>query len=141
MNRALRYPVRQKFKQMKATTMCDNSRADLVCFLAERYDNKSKIKLGGFRSQLQATYVSSHTEELWFNETVYLLRERERERERERSNKIATYFYVMNTFTKPVANAPPRGYSTLTKEFKAATRISRSSSIEQSTLLSGKAKM
>ena len=30
------------------------------------------IKLDGFRSQLQASYVSSHTEELWYNETVCL---------------------------------------------------------------------
>ena len=30
---------------------------------AERYDTKSNVKLGGFRSQLQASYVSSHTEE------------------------------------------------------------------------------
>ena len=40
--------------------------------LAERYDTKSNVKLGGFRSQLQASYVSSHTEELWYNETVWL---------------------------------------------------------------------
>ena len=37
-----------------------NSRADV----AERYDIKSNIKLGRFWSQLQASYVSSHTEEL-----------------------------------------------------------------------------
>ena len=29
-------------------------------------------KLGGFQSQLEASYVSSHTEELWYNETVCL---------------------------------------------------------------------
>ena len=49
-----------------------NSRADVVRLLAERYDTKSNIKLGGFRSQIQASYVSSHTEELWFYETVCL---------------------------------------------------------------------
>ena len=43
----------------------------MVCLLAERYDTKSNIKLGGFRSQLQELYVSSHTEELSYNETVY----------------------------------------------------------------------
>ena len=32
--------------------------------LAERYDTKSNVKLGRFRSQLQASYVSSHIEEL-----------------------------------------------------------------------------
>ena len=49
-----------------------NSLADVVCFLAEWSDTKSNLKLGGFRSQLQASYVSSHTEELWYNETVCL---------------------------------------------------------------------
>ena len=33
---------------------------------------KSNVKLGGFRSQLRVSYVSSHTEELWDNETVCL---------------------------------------------------------------------
>ena len=41
-----------------------NSRVDVVCLLAERYDTKSNVKLGGFWSQLQASYVSSNTEEL-----------------------------------------------------------------------------
>ena len=36
---------------------------------AERYDTKSNVKLDGFQSQLQASYVSSSTEELWYNET------------------------------------------------------------------------
>ena len=44
----------------------------MVRLLAERYDTKSNVKLGGFRSQLQASNVSSHTEELWYNETVCL---------------------------------------------------------------------
>ena len=38
-----------------------NSRADKVRLLAERYDTKSNVKLGGFQSQLQGSYVSSHT--------------------------------------------------------------------------------
>ena len=33
-------------------------------------DTKSNVKLGGFRSQLQASYESNHTEELGYNETV-----------------------------------------------------------------------
>ena len=41
-----------------------SSRADVVLLLPEQYDTKSNVKLGGFRSQLQASYVSSHTEEL-----------------------------------------------------------------------------
>ena len=49
-----------------------NSLADMVHLLAEQSDTKSSVKLGGFRSQLQASYVSSHTEELWYNETVFL---------------------------------------------------------------------
>ena len=40
--------------------------------MAERYDTNPSVNLVGFRSQLQASYVSSPTEELWFNETVYL---------------------------------------------------------------------
>ena len=44
----------------------------MVRMLTERYDNKCNVILSGFRSQLQASYVSSHTEELWFNETVCL---------------------------------------------------------------------
>ena len=44
----------------------------MIHLLAECYDTKSNVKLGGFQSQLQASYVSSHTEELWYNETVSL---------------------------------------------------------------------
>ena len=44
----------------------------MVRLLTERPNTKSKVKLGGFRSQLQVSYVSSHTEELWYNETVCL---------------------------------------------------------------------
>ena len=44
----------------------------MVCLLAERSDTKSKVKLGRFRSQLQASNVSSHTKELWYNETICL---------------------------------------------------------------------
>ena len=46
-------------------------RADVVRLLAERYDTKSNVKLGRFRSQLQVSYVSSHTEELLYKETVW----------------------------------------------------------------------
>ena len=40
--------------------------------LAKRYDIKSNVNLGGFRSQLQASYVSSHTEESWYNDSYCL---------------------------------------------------------------------
>ena len=52
--------------------MLYNSPADVVRLWAERYDTKSNVKLAGFLSQFQASYVSSHTEELWYNETVCL---------------------------------------------------------------------
>ena len=42
----------------------------MVRLLTEGYDTKSNVKLGGFRSQFQVSYVSSHTEELRYNETV-----------------------------------------------------------------------
>ena len=44
----------------------------MVRLLAERHDTRSNVNLGGLRSQLSASYVSSHTEELGFNETVSL---------------------------------------------------------------------
>ena len=40
--------------------------------VAEQYDTKSNVKLGWFRSQRESSNVSSHTEELWYNETVCL---------------------------------------------------------------------
>ena len=59
-----------KWKQNESNyIMPYNSRTDVVCLLAEQYDTKSNLKLGGFRSQLHASYVSSHTEELLYNET------------------------------------------------------------------------
>ena len=48
----------------------NNSQADVVRFLAERCDTKSNLKLGGFRSQFQMSYVPSHTENLLYNEKV-----------------------------------------------------------------------
>ena len=49
-----------------------NSRTDVVCLLAERYNIKSYVKLYGFQSQLQVSYVSSYTDESWYNNTVCL---------------------------------------------------------------------
>ena len=49
-----------------------NSWTDVIRLLAERYDTKPNVKSRVFRSQLQASEESSHTEELWYNETVYL---------------------------------------------------------------------
>ena len=44
----------------------------MLRLLAEWSNTKSNVKLRGFRFQLQAAYMSSHTEELWYNETVCL---------------------------------------------------------------------
>ena len=44
----------------------------MVRLLAERSDTKSNVKLDGFRSQLLASYVFTHTEEMWCNETFRL---------------------------------------------------------------------
>ena len=44
--------------------MANNSRADAVRLLAERYDTKSYVKLDKLRSQLQTFSLSCHTEEL-----------------------------------------------------------------------------
>ena len=49
-----------------------NSLANVVHLFDEQSDTKSNVKLGGFRSQLQATYVSGHTVVLWYKETVCL---------------------------------------------------------------------
>ena len=38
--------------------------------MAEHYNTKSTVKLGRFQSELEVFYVSSHTEELRYNETV-----------------------------------------------------------------------
>ena len=42
----------------------------MVRLLTEQSDTKSNVKSGGFWSWLQVFYMSSHTEELWYNETV-----------------------------------------------------------------------
>ena len=53
--------------------MLSNSWTVMGRLLAERYDTKSNVKIDGFRSQLQASYMSSHTEELWYYETICLV--------------------------------------------------------------------
>ena len=40
--------------------------------MSEWLDTKSNVKLGGFRSRLEISCVSSYTEQLWYNETVCL---------------------------------------------------------------------
>ena len=44
----------------------------MVRLLCDRYETNSYVKVGGFRSQVQAPYMFSHTEELGYNETVCL---------------------------------------------------------------------
>ena len=48
-----------------------NPRTNVCRLMTERYDTKSTVKLGGFRSQREASCVSSCPEELLYNETVY----------------------------------------------------------------------
>ena len=44
-----------------------------VAKMAEQLDTLSSINLGRFQSQLEMSCVSSHTEELWYNETdIYI---------------------------------------------------------------------
>ena len=43
-----------------------------VINMAEQLDTMSSINLGRFWSQLEANCVSSYTEELWYNKTVFL---------------------------------------------------------------------
>ena len=52
--------------------MLYNSRADVVRLWLSGTILSYNVKFGGFRSQLQVSCVSSHTEELWYNETVCL---------------------------------------------------------------------
>ena len=40
--------------------------------VAEWWDIKSNVNLGRFQFQHEASCVSTHTEELWYNETVCL---------------------------------------------------------------------
>ena len=50
--------------------MPNNSLADVCQLMAARYDTKSNVKLAVFQSQLGASCISSHTDDLWYNETV-----------------------------------------------------------------------
>ena len=50
--------------------MTYNFRAGVCRLMAEWYNTKSNVKLGGFQSKLEASYVASHTEELRYNERV-----------------------------------------------------------------------
>ena len=38
--------------------------------MPERHDLKSNVKLGRFQTQPEESYVSSHSEDLWYNEIV-----------------------------------------------------------------------
>ena len=64
--------------------------------------------------RVEASSASSHTEELWYNETVCLW--------------------------MTISTLPSRGLSNLAKELTAATRVMQSSSNELSTLVSDSAK-
>ena len=49
-----------------------NSLADACRLMAEQNDTKFNIKSGGFQSPLEASYLSSIPEELWYSERVCL---------------------------------------------------------------------
>ena len=44
----------------------------MVSLLVERSDTKFNVKLGEFRTRLQASYMSSQSDMLWYNETACL---------------------------------------------------------------------
>ena len=56
----------------------------MVRLLTKRFDTKSNVKLDRFQSQLHTSYMSSHTEELWYNKTVCLWM------------TLYTYIYIYN---------------------------------------------
>ena len=58
-------------KQTKANIKCVIiPERTYVAEMAERLDTNSRVKISMFRSHLEASCVSSYTEELWYNETV-----------------------------------------------------------------------
>ena len=83
-------------------------------YVTAKVSGKILTKLGRFQAQFEASYLSSHTEEMWYNETVCLW---------------------MTIYT-----LPSKGLSKLVKELTAATCVMQSSLYELSTLVSGKAK-
>ena len=80
-----------------------------VVEMAERLDTMSSVNLVGFRSQINASCVSSHTEKLWYNETVCLW---------------------MTIYTLPTL-----GLDTLVKELTTSTCVMQSFSNELRTLI------
>ena len=69
-NRTIKTMLKYKEKNRKMNEVEKREKDKFI--QAEQSDTMSNVKLGGFRSQLQVSYASSHTEELWYNETVYL---------------------------------------------------------------------
>ena len=69
--------------------------------MPEWLDNMSSVKLGRFRSPLEASCMSSHTEEFWYNETVCL--------------GITNIFYLLGCSNSVMANE--LGSQTISSEF------------------------
>ena len=44
----------------------------LRLLMAVRFYYQADVKFAGFQTQLKASRVSSHTDELWYNDVVYL---------------------------------------------------------------------
>ena len=62
-----------KCEQMKVNTDALNSQAAVRSLTGWEVCYWSDVKLGRFRFQLEASHMSSLTEELWYNKTVCLL--------------------------------------------------------------------
>ena len=69
MNWTLWYPI-TKCKQTKINKYASIPKLTLSHRLGLGVCHQLEVKLGGFRSRLGASCMSSHTEELWYNETV-----------------------------------------------------------------------
>ena len=58
---------------VSSKTQCKQAKATTWCLIIPKLsDTKSNVKLGRFQSQLEASCVSSHSDELWYNERVCL---------------------------------------------------------------------
>ena len=77
-----------------------NYQADVCQLIAKRYDTKSNVKSGRFQSQLGASYVSSHTEELWYNETVCLWMTIYEENRRTKYSKCDEFIKMVKSMLK-----------------------------------------
>ena len=76
-----------KCKQTKFNTYAVNSQVDVESQSGLGVCHWPDVMLGRFRSQLETSYMSSHTEELWYNKTICL------------SMTIYIYIYLLQSFS------------------------------------------